>query len=257
MIDFGAVAADVPVGPDQYRHVVTDAWWMAIHRTIDSSQCFGYMAQVVEQVWIPADQRRDWALDRRVTGRREWVLGSAEEAAEAGFEVGDRWPVGRWQAPYGDFFATEQGRSPGVRVAGWQTPTPEFIADLPREPDLLLERLRKDSPGDRRGYVGAFVYAADVLRSGTVPADLRVALYRALLMLPGARITETLGLGSGRDLCISIDDGIRLNEIFISARDAQFAGERDTLVCDDSRGLKTGTVTTCTVVKTFMVDEIG
>jgi hypothetical protein len=253
MVDPAAIATVEPLGPDQYRYIATHAWWIA--NVGSASHRYSYLAEIISQVWVPADQRRDWLLDRRLTGRRVWLQGSEEQAVEAGFEIRDPWPTGRWRAPHGDFFAGSARKQPSSTPGSWQTPTPDFLAALPRDPRRLLHRLRADSPDDRPGYIGAFVYATDALRTGLVSADLRAALCRALLMLPGAQITEPDDKNEGR-ISLSIDDGFRRREIFLSGADAQFAGERCT-VTRDMPDLKAGTVTTSTVVSMATVDRIG
>lgn len=110
---------------------------------------YAYPAEHVLQLWVPADPARDWLLDRRTTGARVWLSGTEEQAAADGFGTEAHWPTGRWQ-----------------------TPNTEFLAGVTRDPRLLYERLRRDSP-ERSGYHGPFTYAADVLRSGLVPPDLR------------------------------------------------------------------------------------
>jgi hypothetical protein len=254
VIDPAAVAVDEPVGPDQYRFVLTRAWWMG-HVQL-SGHDFSCLAENVIQVWVPADEREEWLLDRRQTGRRIWLEGSAEQLARAGGGPLGSWPTGRWQAPFGDFFAAESGEQPGPMEECWQLPDSHFLAALPRDPQVLYERLRADSPDDRPGYVGPFVYAADALRSGRVPADLRAALYRALLLLPGIEVGEADDQDGTRRIALAVDDGVQRNETFIRSADGQFAGERATLT-RDVRGLKAGTVTTNTAVSVAIVDTLG
>lgn len=182
-----------------------------------ASQRYCYLAEHVLAVWVPAHQRNEWLLDRR----------------------------------------TDDGREPGPLEAWWQQPAPDFLAGLPRDPRLLYERLQSDSPADRPGYCGAFTYAADALRTGLVPADLRAALYRALLMIPEVRLAEAEGreAGSG-EVSLGLDDGVHLTEIFISSSGGQFSGERSRLT-HDTRELKAGSVTTSTVVQVSKADRIG
>ncbi len=254
MIDPAAMAADEPLGPGQYRCVLTRAWWTGhVQR---SGHDFSCLAENVIQVWVPADERDEWLLDRRQTGRRIWLEGSPEQFARAGGGPLGSWPTGRWQAPYGDFFAAESGEQPGPMEDCWQLPNSHFLAALPRDPKALYQRLRADSPDDRPGYVGPFVYAADALRTGRVPADLRAALYRALLLLPGIEVGEADDQDGPRHILLAVDDGVRCNEILISSTDGQFAGERATLT-RDVRGLTAGTVTTDTAVRVAIVDALG
>jgi hypothetical protein len=94
----------------------------------------------------------------------------------------------------------------------------------------------------------------DVLRTGVVPADLRVALYRALLTIPGVEVAEDGA--SGRDFSLSLDDGSRRTEILINGENGQFAGERSTFTRDIG-DYQAGTVQTSTKVVTTVVGNIG
>jgi hypothetical protein len=255
VFDPATVVADEPLGPSQYRFVGTWAWWMASGGPALRRYC--YLAENVIRVWVPADQSREWPLDRTLTGRRIWLAGSEEDLAAAGSGIPQAWPTGRWRAPYGDFFASDDGREPGLTEGGWQHPTPEFLAALPRDPGLLYERLRADSPGERPGYSGVFTYACDVLRAGLVPADLRGALYQALLTMPAVRLAEAQGRDEGRrEVSLGFEMRGHRKEIFVDFVCGQFSGERDSLT-RDTRDLKAGTVTTSTVVRVATVDRIG
>jgi hypothetical protein len=248
LFDPTVIVKDEPIRPGQYWYIATHAWWMANMGILPDR--YSYLAEVNTDLWIPADQHGDWLMDRRITGRRIWVQGSEEQAAEANFRIVDPWPTGRWRARYGDFWAESSGRQPSPREGTWQTPTPDFLAALPRDPAQLLERLRESSP-NRLGDTGACTYATDVLRAGNVPADLRAALYRALLMIPGAEIAAR-----GRDFSLSLDDGGRRTEVFISGHNGQFAGEQSTFTRDIGE-YKAGTVQKSTEVTTTIVNDIG
>jgi hypothetical protein len=215
-----------------------------------------YLAEHISQMWIPADQRQDWLLVRRSTGRRVWLLRSEQEAVRAGLDIREPWPTGRWRAPYGDFFAAASGRQPGSADGCWQSPTPSFLATLPRDPRQLLNRLQADSPNDRPGYSGVFTYATDALRTGLVPAGLRAVFYQALLLLPATQIADVPGDGVGQHVSLRHDDGTVLREIFIETANGQFAGERATLT-SATHELPAGSVTTCTAVSIATLDAAG
>lgn len=77
------------------------------------------------------------------------------------------------------------------RSDSWQSPSPAFLASLPRDPTALKARLYADSAGRGSGPdAEAFVYAADLLRSGLVPADLRSSLFEVMAMIPGISLVE-------------------------------------------------------------------
>ncbi|MGH3156338.1 MAG: hypothetical protein ACRDNF_07180 [Streptosporangiaceae bacterium] len=254
MNDPAAVAHDETIGPGQYRYIRTDAWWMTIQGP--PSRRYIYLSQNILQTWIPRDQQQDWLLDRQHTGRRTWIKGSEQQAEADGVTIRDPSPTGRWRAPHGDFFADPRER-PGTRPATWQFPAPQFLATLPRNPAQLHERLIADSRAHSRGYANAFTYATDALRTGLIPADLRAALYQALLMLPATELT-TADNDSTRPPSWTLrhDNSPFRDEIFISRADAQFTGERST-VTHDTPDLSAGTVTTSTITRMAIADRIG
>jgi hypothetical protein len=244
---------DEPMGPDQYRYIATHAWWMGSFS--HESAVHVHLSEHLVQQWTPASPERDWLLDRELTGRQTWLAGSAEQARAAGFDLHEAWPTGRFQAPFGDFYAELHETAPRPRTGGWATPTPEFLARLPRDPVTLRARLLEDNPQSR--YTGPFTAAVDALRTCLVPADLRAALYRALLGLPTVSTTEVLDTDGNTCLALVHDEGPTRTELLVDPVDGQFAGERDTLRRDSPCGLTAGTVISSTAVRTAVVDAIG
>ena len=255
MPDLAIEASDRPLRPDQYLYVETHAWWMGT---------FGRHTHLTEhrvRQWIPARSDRVWLMERELTGAQKWLIGSAEQAAADGFELRDVGPVGRFVAPHGRFDLNgEQDEQPlcapaPPRRGNWQSPTPAFFADLPRDPELLRKQLVDENPGS---WFGPFAAAVNVLRTGLVPAPLRTALYAALLGLPDVTRQDGVCNLDGQE-CIAVvhDAGRTRTELFISPEDGQFAGERDTLRADSRFGLPAGTVISTTAVTTATVDEMG
>ncbi|HEY6424666.1 MAG TPA: hypothetical protein VIY28_15750 [Pseudonocardiaceae bacterium] len=251
-------AVDEPIRADQYLYISTHGWEMGSISLLRGRSGapvtqFRYLAEHRSDQWVPADRRRDWLIDRRPTGRRQWVLGSEEQARAAGYDVGDPGPVGRFQAPRGDFDGYLNGQ-PGC----WQIPDPAFLRALPRDPEALLARLDSDSPDNGPAYCGPFTYASDALRSGLVPADLRAALYQALM-----RRSDVGTLDGVTDLdghaCVALvhEAAGRRRELLINPQDGQYAGRRDTRTTDGGPGLGAGTVTSSTRVRTAVVDTLG
>lgn len=84
----------------------------------------------------------------------------------------------------------------------WSTPTPEFLARQPRDPDALLAALRKADPsqGGRQFPEDqlAFTRIGLALDSGIVPADLRAALYQAARRIPGIKLVDDVVTLDGR-----------------------------------------------------------
>ena len=147
MLEPAVRTADRPLGPDQYRYLATRGWWMGSFNAPG-----GLLLHLSEQwirQWVPARPERDWLLDREVTGRVQWLTGSAQEAHDAGFDLTDTVPTGRFRAAHGDFYAGLDGLAPRPRVGSWHTPTAEFLARLPREPAALLALLQAPGPEGR------------------------------------------------------------------------------------------------------------
>jgi hypothetical protein len=255
--DLAIEASDRPVRPDQYVFVETHAWWLGT---------FGphnHLSEHRLRQWVPARAEREWLLVREVTGKRNWLIGSAEEAAADGYDPDDIGPVGRFVAPYGEFDLSANGERGAERCAparqnrrgSWQAPTAEFLTRLPLDPDALRTKLQEDNPGS---WFGPFAAAVTALRTCLVPAMLRTALYSALAGLPAVTVTERVRNVDGRD-CIALvhDAGRTRTELMIDPAGGQFAGERDTLRMDSRCGLTAGTVISSTAVGTAVVDSLG
>ena len=261
MSELAIAVSDRPMAPYQYRYVETHAWWLGT---------FGPHQHLTEhrlRQWVPAQPDREWVLERELTGAQTWLTGSAEEAREDGFDLHDLAPVGRFRARHGIFDADPDAdlgieldtalcpppRPP--RRGSWQSPTPEFLQRLPRDPAVLLARLREDNPGS---WFGPFAAAVTVLRTTLVPAELRDAFFRALSALPGVSFTEDAQNVDGH-ACLALvhDAGRTRTELLLDPADGQFAGERDTLRTDSRCGLRAGTVISTTAVKTGVVDAVG
>ena len=97
------------------------------------------------------------------------------------------WPGGRrGRAPCGGFFAELEGGDPCL-PGSWQTPGRRVHGlDAPRLAELYdtLRDYERRHHGDGDLSFRMLIYAADMLRTGLVPADLRAALYRMLGWCP-------------------------------------------------------------------------
>ena len=246
---------DRPLGPDQYRYIATRGWWMGSFGTSG-----GMLLHLTEQwvrQWIPARPEREWLLDREVTGRVQWLTGSAREADQEGFDLAGAVPTGRYRAAHGDFYAALDDLAPRRRPGTWHAPTVEFLARLPRDPTALLARLCADGPEGRTASQ-PFARAVGALRSGLVPADLRAALYDALVDLPAVKLDENAAdLDGNARIALVHDDGPTCTELLVDPTDGGFAGECDTLRTASRLGLAVGTVVLCTTVVSAVVDTLG
>jgi hypothetical protein len=258
--DLSIAASDRPLRPDQYVYVQTHAWWLGTHGP------HHYLAEHRVRKWIPADNDREWVLDRELTGAQQWLTGSAEETLADGYDPRPAVPLGVFRARHGAFdveraCVTEgdddlRCAPPPPRPRGsWQTPNREFFARLPRDPDTLVHRLREENTGS---WFGPFAAGVTALRTCLVPADLRATLCLALACLPGVRAVEGVENVDGV-ACLALvhDAGRTRTELMLSATDGQFAGERDTIRTGSRTGLAAGTVISSTAVRTAVVDEAG
>lgn len=86
--------------------------------------------------------------------------------------------------------------------------------------------LERDAPDNDRGDAELLVYAADALRTGRVPADVRAAIYRAFAKIPSLQITEReANLDGAIGTAFAVDDGNVREEIIIDATTGEFIGE--------------------------------
>ncbi len=256
MPDLSIAASDRSLRPGQYVYVETHAWWLSTHGPHQ------LLAEHRLRQWVPSDAERDWVLEREVTGAQEWISGSAEDARAEGYDLRPAAQVGRFRARHGAFDALDGGDD-GDRHCGltrrprgsWQTPTREFFARLPRDPESLVQRLREENTGS---WFGPFAAGVTALRTCLVPADLRAALCLALACLPGVRAAEGVeNIDGVTCLALVHDAGRTRTELLLSPTDGQFAGERDTVRTGSRTGLAAGTVISSTAVRTAVVDAEG
>lgn len=253
MTDPSDAAVDEQVADDEYLLLESHGWG-AGHVGTRLRQ-FLYLTESWHREWIPGDRGREWVREYEPTGARKWLAGSEKRAIAHGFaEFVQPRAAQRRSAPNGEYYAPIQG--------SWQTPTPAFLAALPRDPDELYRRLCADSPAGRAGYVGPFVYAVDALRTGLVPADLRVALYRALRSVPGlAVVPDTANPDGAPAIALRLDHSPRRTEIFVDPATGHYIGARDTCIANVRYGLRfamrAGWVLGFSSVTRAVVDGVG
>lgn len=156
----------------------------------------------VIETWIPADRGGEWMLRRTASGSLQ----------------------GR---PENDF---EEKRAPGGRFEDGDAPwwvTPDTVADWPRDPEALYEKLRTKANAPLPEGVGTtqtstedaigevFSMLAD--GAGGLPADLRAALLETVGYLPNVTVTPDGTTTDGRPavvLAYPIEEQYR-NEILL------------------------------------------
>lgn len=171
-----------------------------------------YLVQTQRQQWVPA------------SGLGTTFVAESSEYVEQ--LDGSPMPAGDYPVQTSDVWgATIDADHAGT----WQAPTAEWLAALPRDPQQLRDRLYTESNGTD---ASAFQYTVDVLRSGLVPTDLRIALYRVLQTIPGVAVTArqaevdgVTGVAVGRP---EPGDGSH-QEIVIDPADGDLIGTRGAL----------------------------
>ncbi|MFI6099394.1 hypothetical protein ACIA8G_27885 [Lentzea sp. NPDC051213] len=234
---------DAKLLPGQYLYVLMYARWSAA----DNEYKWMYLQDQTLQTWIPADRTGTWLYRRNKTGDKQWLIGSQQDIP-AGLP-----PIeteGEWRS--------EGGRALEDKIpVSFRDPTPEYIADLPRDPRELYERLRREagSNGDERRDLLRMV--TDGLDTGMYPAEVRSATYKALTYLPGLEIVDrTAVLDSREGTALGITTGDTTVQIVVNPETGDYLGSR-MVQARDANGLKAGTVFSLTSVTTKVVSGIG
>ncbi len=246
-----AITTSDPVVPEgSYRQVSTHSWTTAV------TGPYAYLAETVITEWVPADSAspaKPWLLRHVDTNNRRWLVGTAKEAAAAGMTPTASTATTDYSGACGDFAGDAGGCN---RAGSWQDPSPRFLSDLPRDTDQLRARLSAAAPPDS-GAAGMFNYALDTLRSGSVPADLRAALYRVMSTLPGIVVTEgVINLDGRAGTALGIQGpGIR-QDVILDPSTGEFIGSRS-VQTEHSDGIPAGTTVGWTAVQTKVVANRG
>ena len=224
--------SDPKIGPGHFRYVRDQVWGGGV-----SGDPSKPLTDQATTTWQPAKWTDQWL-------RRDSVLGSLTVRAD---ESGQIVAAGPEQKPSlrdndvragcADFDAVDPqhsgGRLPCVDQKGsWLTPTPDWLASLPKDAVALATKLKAETPSD----VSPLYMAVQALKTGVVPADIRPILYRALTYLPGdasgtkdvANLDGKLGFAIG-----VVKQGV-VDEILIDPSDGTYLGERQYEPANDS-----------------------
>lgn len=202
-------ASDPPTKPAQYWEITRSGttWY------IDEDDR-GFLVRTTHVDYVAVDGRRpSWFIRQQAQTIRQ--LSGPTTSGPVTWAAGDAWT---------------SNLSPEQKPAWWSEPSPSWFASLPRDTGQLRARLYADTAGHGSNPDDeAFVYIADVLRSGVVPADLRAALYNVLKTIPGTTVTERqVRLEDGRSgVAIGRNDIFGShNELVIDPKTGDVLGER-------------------------------
>lgn len=235
-----AVAGDEPVGPGRYRRIETHAWYsVGVGRedgTLDQ-----FLVEQRNTTWVPADPDDEWQQTSTLTGALRWLT---EERPDVAARHGYGTPRTEVQkAARGEF------HGPVDPADGWAAGSPAYLATLPHDPEGMYDRLRTDGrPWEDSALVPR---AAELLRTGLLPAEVRAALYEALARVPGIRVLDEAADLDGRTgVAFGTTDELGfVSEIIIDPATGRFIGERN--VRPD------GVELASTAVTTGVADELG
>ncbi|ONH31267.1 CU044_5270 family protein [Pseudofrankia asymbiotica] len=248
----GTVTSDPPVGPTQYRKSTTRAAYLASTSLADGKE-LSWLTESVTETWIPSDPARPWVVRQNSSTPVRWFNPADEAFARGAGLIPSPGPPSVFQAVDGEF------AGPITDIQAWQAPTAGFLARLPRDPERLLERIYHDSKGQGNSKDGeALVFIADVLRTGFASADLRAAMYRAAIRIPGVTVTDHAANLAGRmGVAVGRDEGDDTRqEMIFDPVTGEFIGEREVILRDGRMsGVPAGTATDYTAVTTEVVDS--
>lgn len=251
-------ASDPVVGPGQFMLVQTDNASVGSGTLDSSGESALFIEATREELYVPADRSDDWVWVRCGAVPVQ-TFGPKSEELAAIFVRDDV-----------DIFRV----APGGVLYGDATITgvPDYNS-FSRDPKQLLDEIYRSTliPGvgrdvvtgeARDGQMGpsrdgaALVQIADLLRVGTVPGDLRAALYKAAAEIPGVTVTDqqaTLNGATGTAIGrVETTSNIR-QDIIIDPTTGQFIGERQVLLSKVD-GMPAGTEFSSAAVATTIVD---
>lgn len=238
----------VPVG--SYRQISSHSW-----ATTETGP-YAYLAETVITEWVPADPgspAHPWLLRHVDTNNRQWLVGTAKDAAAAAMLPPASAATTDYSGACGDFAGDAGGCN---RTGSWQDPSPHFLSGLPRDTNLLRERLAAAAPPDS-GAAGMFNYALDTLRNGLAPADLRAALYHTMSTLAGIVVTEdVINLDGRAGTALGIQGPAIRQDIIVDPSTGEFIGSRS-VQTEQSNGIPAGTTVGWTAVQTKVVAVRG
>jgi RNA polymerase sigma-70 factor (ECF subfamily) len=250
--------SDPIVGPGQFMLVQTDHVSIGSGNLDSSAETVSFIGSTRGELYVPSDRSDNWVWVRcGIVPVQTFGPRSEELAAIFVRDDVDTFRV----APGGVLY--EDATIMGV---------PNYDS-YPRDPEQLLEEIYRSTliPGAARDVVtgeardgqmgpsrdgAAFVRIADLLRVGTVPADLRAALYKTAALIPGVSVTEqqaTLNGATGTAIGrVETTSNIR-QDLIIDPVTGQFIGERQVLL-GETAGMPAGTEFSSASVTTTVVD---
>jgi RNA polymerase sigma-70 factor (ECF subfamily) len=236
--------SDPVVAPGQFLLVKTQGVYLTQGSPKVDAESFH------EKLYIPADRKDDWVWVRYASTPTQAPGSNSESPASE-----------TAQADSNQILRLAGGTTDNGNAFGWGyydgTKVSSDYGALPRDPQQLLAKIHEFNGAAGPSPDGeALVWIADLLRNGTVPADLRAALYDAAAAIPGVTVTEEQATLDGRTgVAIGRDESVNniRQDIIIDPSTGQFIGERQ-VVLSGNGDVPAGTVTASTTVTSTVVD---
>lgn len=233
--------ADPVVAPGQYLKIQSTNLWSSA-MVDETGNTYQWLDTEKMTMYILTDRNDEWVWER--SGRIPTTF-SDEASKEYVERTQTRSPEGYvLRGAHGAFYGPGRGSS---------FPATEYLDALPRDPRLLLNDIYAKTAGKGQSADGeALVFIADLLRTGTVPGEVRAALYKAAALIPGVTVTdEQATLDGHKGIAIGQVEGFShfRHDIIIDPKNGLPIGECQVLT--EPRGtMPAGTATTWTTVET-------
>jgi len=153
----------------------------------------------------------------------------------------------------------ELGIAGEVAHPGIESPTYEYLATLPTDPDALLQKLYAETVGKRPAEERAFKAISELLPEQIAPPAVSAALYRAAAKIPGVTLVADAVDAAGRHgvAVARVSDGVRAEWIFDPVS-YEYLGQRLVVVDPGTVWGDPGKVFGQTaVLKRAIVDKVG
>ncbi|MFG3054957.1 CU044_5270 family protein [Kitasatospora sp. NPDC048239] len=145
-------------------------------------------------------------------------------------------------------------------VQSLHSPTYQYLAALPTDPDVLLKKIYEETKGQgRTPDQEAFATIGDLLREQLAPPAVGSALYRAAAKIPGVTVVDDSVDASGRHgVAVAHVDGTTRTEWIFDPASHEFLGERLVVVGEGNELGKPGAVIGhSAVLGRTVVDQAG
>jgi RNA polymerase sigma-70 factor (ECF subfamily) len=242
--DLTIKTSDPVVQPGQYLKIDTNAVYATVGQASDGTKVT-WLRPSNSVIYKPGTASSDWVLQRH-TGAPTTFYGPGAKAAA----------LTEWATDQNDPLTNGTFRAKDGAFYGHSSPVPS-TAGLPRDPHKLYDYLSSISKGGSNSADEAtWVAITDLLRTGTVPADLRSSLYRAAALVPGIKVIPgdvTLDGRTGVALGRVESSRAERQDIIIDPATGDLIGER-TVQLTSKFNAPAGTAVESTAVTTRVVD---